>query len=103
MSRRWQARGRAALSGSAILIAGCQAAPVPAQPPSSSTTANAPSAPANGTPATGAPIHLRAAYTSDSGAELPILVAQQTGLFAQQGLDVNVDRIAGGSSKVVQV
>jgi NitT/TauT family transport system substrate-binding protein len=103
MSRRWQARGRAVLIGSAILIAGCQAAPVPAQAPSSSTTANAPSAPANGTPATGAPVQVRAAYTSDSGAELPILVAQQTGLFAQQGLAVNVDRIAGGSSKVVQV
>jgi NitT/TauT family transport system substrate-binding protein len=104
MPRRSRVSVLAVLIGAVILATGCQSAPAAATPPNASPAANPPSA-AGTAPAatTGARVHVRAAYTSDSGAELPFLVAQQTGLFEQQGLDVSVDRIAGGSSKVVQV
>jgi NitT/TauT family transport system substrate-binding protein len=46
---------------------------------------------------------VRVAYASDSPAELPAQVASEAGLFAKHGLDVSVERIAGGSSKVLQV
>src|SRR5579883_2444448 len=101
-----RARSAAALAGALLLAAACRpAAPAPAAAPAAAS-APAAAAPANASAAptaASAATHVRAAYTSDSGAELPILVADQTGLFAQQGLDVSVDRIAGGSSKVVQV
>ena len=66
----------------------------------------APAAPAANAPGASAPaprVRLRSAYTSESASELPLLVTHEAGLFAEQGLDVAVERIAGGSSKVVQV
>jgi NitT/TauT family transport system substrate-binding protein len=103
MSRRFQVRLLAALIGSAALAAACHSSVAPAVAPNSSTAGPPGSAASATAAASGGRVHVRAAYTSDSGAELPLLVAQQTGLFEQQGLDVSVDRIAGGSSKVVQV
>jgi NitT/TauT family transport system substrate-binding protein len=47
--------------------------------------------------------HVRSAYTSESALELPLWMAHEAGLFAQHGLEVSVERIAGGSSKAMQV
>ncbi|HZU05116.1 MAG TPA: ABC transporter substrate-binding protein [Chloroflexota bacterium] len=47
--------------------------------------------------------HVRSAYTSESALELPLWMAHEAGLFAQHGLEVTVERIAGGSSKAMQV
>ncbi len=80
-------------------LAGCAPAPAVSRPSSAPAEAAA-SAPA----ATAAPLpRVRVAYTSDSSSELPAQVADEAGLFAKYGLDVSVERIGGGSSKVLQV
>jgi NitT/TauT family transport system substrate-binding protein len=88
----------------AALVFGCvpasnapQAPLAAPQPPPSSVAA--PAAPAPTAP----PLHLRAAYTSETAAEIPLWFANDTGLFPQYGLDVGMERVAGGSSKAVQV
>lgn len=46
---------------------------------------------------------VRSAYTSESASELPLWMAHEAGLFREYGLDVSVERVAGGSSKAMQV
>jgi NitT/TauT family transport system substrate-binding protein len=46
---------------------------------------------------------IRSAWATDTASELPLQVGIEAGLFAQHGLDVSAERIAGGSSKVMQV
>ncbi len=81
-------------------MVGCAPAPTASRPAvgpaeASSATTTAPSA---------APLpRVRVAYASDSSAELPAQVAHDADLFSKHGLDVSVERIGGGSSKVLQV
>ena len=95
----------------ALLLGGCTSAPAT---PAASAPAKAPaSAPASGAASgaaaapTSAPVaalpKVRAAWASDTAAELPLQVANEAGLFPKYGLDVSAERIAGGSSKVLQV
>ena len=60
-------------------------------------------APRRGTDRAAAALRLRAAYTSETAAEIPLWWPNDTGLFAKHGLDVAMERVAGGSSKAVQV
>src|SRR5262245_60409250 len=46
---------------------------------------------------------VRAAYGTDSGGEVALWVAHEAGLFAEYGLDVSLERFAGGTSKPTQV
>jgi NitT/TauT family transport system substrate-binding protein len=72
------------------------AAPAPTAPGS------APAAqPAAAPPAPVAKV--RAAYGTDSGGEVALWVAYEAGLLAEQGLDVTLERTAGGTSKATQV
>jgi NitT/TauT family transport system substrate-binding protein len=86
-----------------LLSAAC--APPPAAPtsprPSSAAPGEAAARPPE--PATSAPprVTVRSAYTSESASELTLQVAHEANLFAKYGLDVTVERIAGGSPKVV--
>src|SRR5581483_8187001 len=95
----------------ALLLGGCTSAPAT---PAASAPAKAPaSAPASGAASgaaaapTSAPVaalpKVRAAWASDTAAELPLQVANEAGLFPKYGLDVSAERIAGGSSKVLHV
>src|SRR5438067_890371 len=102
---RWPNPGRALPLLAALLVGAC--APAPATPagsgPAPASKPPAASAPApTSAPAASLP-KVRAAWTSDAAAELPLQVANEAGLFAEQGLDVSAERIAGGSSKVMQV
>jgi NitT/TauT family transport system substrate-binding protein len=89
-----------ALAGSVVLGAcGPQAgAPTAAPAPSGGSSAS----PAQQT-APAAPTRVRAAWGTDSGGEITLWAAQEAGLFVEQGLDVNLERIAGGTSKPTQV
>lgn len=49
------------------------------------------------------PVRVRAAYGTDSGSEAPLWIAYEAGLFTEQGLDLSLERIAGGTSKPTQV
>src|SRR6185436_8801186 len=83
-----------------LALAACGPTASPAAPAATPLAASAPAA----APAPPPPLpHVRVAYASDSPAELPAQVAYEAGLFAKHGLDVSVERIAGGSSKVLQV
>ena len=93
------ARSLAALLLAALVLGcapagGTAQAPAAAREPTSSATMPSGTAPA---------LHLRAAYTSETAAEIPLWLANDTGLFTQHGLDVAMERVAGGSSKAVQV
>src|SRR4051812_19696164 len=84
----------------ALALAACGPAASPAAPAAAPVAVSAPA----GGPAPPPPLpQVRVAYASDSPAELPAQVAYEAGLFAKHGLDVSVERIAGGSSKVLQV
>src|SRR5581483_2039074 len=78
----------------AALVAGCAA-------PASQAPGAPPGAPATG-PGAGAPAASAPAAASQPAA-LPLWVANEAGLFKEYGLDVAVERIAGGSSKAMQV
>jgi NitT/TauT family transport system substrate-binding protein len=83
-----------------LVLAACGPTAHPAAPAATPLTPSAPAA----APAPPPPLpRVRVAYASDSPAELPAQVAHEAGLFAKHGLDVSVERIAGGSSKVLQV
>ncbi len=104
--RRWPTPGILVLLAT-LLVGAC--APAPAAPAASApalasapAASSAPAAAATSTPAASLP-KIRAAWASDTAAELPLQVANEAGLFAKYGLDVSADRIAGGSSKVLQV
>jgi len=100
--------GQALCLLSALLAGACAApaapappaAPAAAGPATSSTGAAAAAAP---TAAAAARLKIRAAWGTDTASELPLQVGIEAGLFAEQGLEVSAERIAGGSSKVMQV
>jgi len=87
------------LACAALLAAACgtgapASKPAPSQaaaPTPASTAAPAAAAVPSAPPA---PLHLRLAYTAISGAQLPIWVAADAGLFAQNGLDADLSYIA---------
>jgi ABC-type nitrate/sulfonate/bicarbonate transport system substrate-binding protein len=82
-----------------LAFAACGPTANPAAPAAPPVQASAPAA----APAPPPLPRVRVAYASDSPAELPAQVGYEAGLFAKHGLDVSVERIAGGSSKVLQV
>lgn len=84
----------------AALVFGC--APAGSAPRASVAADHPPSSAAASAPAAQS-LRLRAAYTSETAAEIPLWLANDTGLFAQHGLDVAMERVSGGSSKAVQV
>ncbi len=93
----------------AALVAGCAApaSQAPGAPPGAPATGPGAGAPAASAPAAAsqpaALPRVRAAYTAEAASELPLWVANEAGLFKEYGLDVAVERIAGGSSKAMQV
>src|SRR4051812_1761225 len=93
------------LAGSILAGACAPRASAPADAPAAATGAGA--TPASGSAAPAAapapPVHVRAAWGTDSGAEVTLWAAQETGLLAENGLDVSLERIAGGTSKPTQV
>jgi NitT/TauT family transport system substrate-binding protein len=106
---RWSKPGGALAALVVLLVTACgptSGGSAPAKPAASAPAASVPAAPAaqNSAPAPVAALpKVRAAWTSDTAAELPLQVAREAGLFEQYGLDVSADRLAGGSSKVMQV
>jgi len=97
------ARVAAALPVLVALLLGCTA-PVaaPGQPAGGAALAPSGASASASAPAAQRP-HVRAAYTAEAASELPLWVANDAGLFAENGLDVAVERVAGGSSKAMQV
>src|SRR5216684_3258763 len=96
---RWPAltaRRLCGLLGAALLLAAC--APSGAAPGSTNAAAARPapgaSAPAVITPDQPAQ-RVRVAYASISGSMLPVWIARDEGLYARQGLDVELIYIAG--------
>lgn len=95
-----------ALAASVAVGACAPRASAPAASPSASGAGDSTSAPqaAAAPAARPAPAaRVRAAYGTDSGAEVTLWVAHEAGLFAEQGLDVSLERFAGGTSKPTQV
>jgi NitT/TauT family transport system substrate-binding protein len=88
------------------VTAGCAAPPAaptgapPAAPPAPSGASSASSAPPTAAPPR---VRIRSAYTSEAASDMALWAAHEAGLFAQEGLDVDVERIAGGTSKAMQV
>ena len=102
---RWS-QSRGALAALVVLlVTACgptSGGSAPAQPAASAPAASAPAAPVaqNSAPAPVAALpKVRAAWTSDTAAELPLQVAREAGLFEQYGLDVSADRLAGGARR----
>src|SRR5438105_11937366 len=93
------ARGLCCLALAALALGCASAGSAPRAPVAASESGPSAAAPAPAPP----PLRLRAAYTSETAAEIPLWLANDTGLFAQHGLDVAMERVAGGSSKAVQV
>jgi len=93
-SRRWQCCGLWAL---ALLVVSCAAPSVPAP-------RGAPAAPttpvAGAGPSQPAPARVRAAYAGLTVAMAPIWVAQDGGLFARHGLDVDLSATPAGDQGI---
>jgi NitT/TauT family transport system substrate-binding protein len=93
--------------GSSLILAACAAAASPTLPaaaPTSASAAAASGAAPGASAATGpagnpspppAPIAVRAAYAAPAGALTPVWVAQEQGLFREQGLDVDLSFLSG--------
>jgi ABC-type nitrate/sulfonate/bicarbonate transport system substrate-binding protein len=79
------------------LALGCS--PGAASPPASSgSAAGAPGAAGAAAGAPPAPIHVRVAYPQPSASQTPLWVAQDAGLFARYGLDVEMDYVRTGNT-----
>ncbi|HLH22162.1 MAG TPA: ABC transporter substrate-binding protein [Chloroflexota bacterium] len=101
---RWLRRAQSCVLLLVALTLGAACAPSPAAPASPlpggitpNEAAPRPSEAAEGRPR----VAVRSAYTSESASELTLQVAHEADTFAKYGLDVTVERIAGGSPKVV--
>src|SRR4051812_21756100 len=75
----------------------------PARPPAASSPAVASGAAVEAAPPAARLPKIRSAWATDTASELPLQVGIEAGLFTQHGLEVSAERIAGGSSKVMQV
>jgi NitT/TauT family transport system substrate-binding protein len=101
----WLPRTRLCILVLVALMQGVACVPAPAAPANSPPSGAAPGEAATRPPEPAAPapalVVVRSAYTSESASELTLQVAHEAKTFAQYGLDVTVERIAGGSPKVV--
>jgi NitT/TauT family transport system substrate-binding protein len=101
---RLDPRGSTAAAAMVALLVVTAACSTPAATPA--RTAPTPLAPQSaqtvGATAPSTLPRMRTVYTSDSATDVVLWVAQEAGLFAKQGLDVEVSRIGGGSTKVIQ-
>lgn len=87
----------------ALLLAGCAGGAAPSASPSSRASAPGATAPSGAGAPTTAPagqaparIALKTAYTTATAAFAPLLVAEEKGLFAEQGIDAEVLFIGPG-------
>ncbi|HZR97185.1 MAG TPA: ABC transporter substrate-binding protein [Chloroflexota bacterium] len=87
-------RGGVWLVAVAVGLAAC--APPATAPPAASPAAQAQEAPAE--PATLQPVHV--AYTALVSAQAPLWIAVETGLFREQGLDVDAVLISGSDKAI---
>src|SRR5262245_16729567 len=87
-----------------LLASACAspAAPASRSAPAADGPAVASNAASTAPPAAPLP-KIRSAWATDTASELPVQLGIEAGLFAKYGLDVSAERIAGGSSKVMQV
>ena len=99
MARSWLG---IALAGGMLACACAPQRTAPTAAPPSSANSSAAGQPAAAA-APAPPVHVRAAWGTDSGAEVTLWAAKDAGLFVEQGLDVDLERIAGGTSKPTQV
>ncbi len=81
----------------ALSLVACAAGAGPSAPAAAPGAGQAASAAAPPSPT---PVRLRAAYTSVSGVMAPIWVANDSGLFAQEGLDVEVSAFPSGNEGI---
>src|SRR5579885_2225716 len=106
---RYRRRWLPALSLLALTLAACGPGRATLQPATSDSPAAAPAdaasqpttaADAPATPVASLPQKVTVSYSSISGSFLPLFVAMENGLFAKQGLDVDVTYIASGTTSM---
>lgn len=89
------ARGRAAALSMLLLAAACAPAAAPGAPASTSA---APATAAGAVAQPAAPLKLKVAYPQPSASQTPLWLGQDAGLYAQYGLDVELEYVRTGNT-----